>query len=41
MTNESYNEKRHELEHSSPVFNTFASSTGLIALGMLLIELVL
>lgn len=41
MTSESYSEKRHELQASNPVFNTFASSMGLIAAGILLIELVL
>ena len=41
MTSESYNEKRHELETPNPLFNTFAVSVSLIAVGMLLIELVL
>ena len=41
MTSENYSEKRHELETSNPVFNTFASSMALIAVGLLLIELVL
>ncbi|MGI9401260.1 MAG: hypothetical protein ACR2O0_08410 [Rhizobiaceae bacterium] len=41
MTSETYSEKRHELENSNPVFNTFATSMGLIAAGLLFIELVL
>lgn len=41
MTNESYDEKRHELESSTPVFSTFASSMGLIAAAMLMVEIVL
>lgn len=41
MTSESYNEKRHELQTNNPVFTTFASSMGLIAAAMLMVEMVL
>ena len=41
MTSENYSEKRHELETSNSVFNIFATSVGMIAVGLLLIELAL
>ena len=41
MTSKNYSEKRHELEASYSVFNIFATSVGMIAVGLALIELVL
>ena len=41
MENDSYEDKRHELEPSYPLLAAFAVSMGMIAFGLLIMEFVL